>query len=45
MVATPGNLPAIPMAAPFVGDVEQDSVASFGSEGDRIYDEFQSGLI
>ena len=37
MVATPGNLPAIPMAAPFVGDVEQDSVASLSG---RRYQSF-----
>ena len=44
-IATPGGLPAISMGAPFVGDVDEDSVASFGSEGDRIVDELERGLI
>ena len=48
-MATPGGLPAIAMAAPFVpdgdGDGDSDSVASFGSEGDRIIDELERGLI
>ena len=43
-MATPGGLPAIAAAAPFVEDGDS-SVASFGSETDRIIDELERGLI
>ena len=42
-VPTPGGLPAVGMGAPFVDD--GDSVASFGSEGDRIIHELETGMI